>query len=927
MKKRFALISFLLCVSLLLPVVLAIPLLAAQENQEPEMGSIEEILSSYYDPDGRPMSCAHRAITYIGNPIPENSLLAIQDCIDHKVDIVELDIMRTKDGVYVLCHDDSIKRTTTYNGSLKVSQMTYAEICQYPLLKYTGGSRDVYRDENGKTLVMPTFEQALELCKGNIMINLDKFTGQWGNRMELYEIVKKHGCLDIVMFKGGYDSAKILGWHNEIKAKYGNNAVMPNFCTLNSNRNGASWVNEIKAHHDAKTAFAVEAGFSDYTQPQSNPFYVAQIKQYTRAFANVLYESLGGTYSAKHKENSTGWAEVISLGYNILQTNNAADLAAYIYANYSTPTRDIGEGLDLLYFSDFKHNQTSYTIGIQSPSVKLCNKDYIAFKNVDFGNCDGESIVANITGHSGKGELVIRRGSANGEVIAKIDLSGVAGQNFSAVGELLVDDLGVCDIYVCAENMGDGYVSASRLICADPMQGKIERVAGLSVFTRPGVAPAMPEEVTVINEFGFAYPSEVLWSPIPEECYAENFTRFAVPGILKANCQTVYANVTVIDLDMTGAAVWFDSTGEKLLGKSGEVLEWYDNINALPAKAIANGAPTYKNGVISFDGADDSMIYNHSLSNKGNISIIINAKTDKSSTDYLGEYKINNSARYTLLHYPESGSWGSVYFTAFKNGIVSRFGSGQENNRGIYYTGKTVNGWSTVSAVKNGTSEKLYLNSSMVYDRSADTSSTYQAGKAGKTVAATHEYAYIGLGIQSSTEFYYKGDVGDIIVFERTLASDEIAALDLFLKAKNQNNIKDKSDLVAAEFDSFVKENGDKVHDFEYASTDAASHSATCKNCAYNVSEAHVFSYTEKDAKKHTKICTHCLYECEEEHDYQPAENAEGKKIQKCSDCGAEKSGIGNAIVIVAISVAAVAVVGGVAFALVWRKKKLPDCK
>ena len=224
MKKLLSAISLILCLSFL---ITAVPL-HAEDNNIPEMGSFEEIMSSYYNPNGRPMSCAHRAITYIGNPIPENSLAAIQDSIDHKVDIVELDIMRTKDGVYVLCHDSSIKRTTTYSGSLNVSDMTYAEICKYPLLQYTGGSRDVYRDENGNTLVMPTFEDALKLCKGKIMINLDKFTGQWGNRMELYELVRKNDCLDIVMFKGGYDSQKIQGWHAEIMKKYGRDATMPN---------------------------------------------------------------------------------------------------------------------------------------------------------------------------------------------------------------------------------------------------------------------------------------------------------------------------------------------------------------------------------------------------------------------------------------------------------------------------------------------------------------------------------------------------------------------------------------------------------------------------------------------------------------------------------------------------------------------------
>ena len=915
MKKLISAISILICLSMLLPVL---PV-SAEEGSAPEMGSFEEIMSSYYDPNGRPMSCAHRAITYIGNPIPENSLAAIQDAIDHKVDIVELDIMRTKDGVYVLCHDSSIKRTTTYTGSLNVSDMTYEEICKYPLLQYTGGSRDVYRDENGNTLVMPTFEQALEVCKGKIMINLDKFTGQWANRMELYEIVRKHGCLDIVMFKGGYDASTVFAWQKQIKASYGSDAVMPNFCTMNSNRNAGSWVKEIKAHYDMKTAFAVESGFSDYTQPQSDPDAISQIKQYTRIFTNVLYESIGGTHSAQHKENPTGFAEVISLGYNIIQTNNSAALAAYIYANYSSPTRDIGSGIDLLYFSNFKHHQLNYTIGINAPSVKLYNGDYISFKNVDFTGCDGKQIVVSLTGSSGLGELVLRKDSPEGEVIARFDLSAIGNQTINAIADMELAAPGICDVYVCAENTGDGFVSASRMICTDPADGEIVRVAGLSYFTKPGKAPKLPTEVTVINEFGFAYDSAVIWSPIPEECYSENLTRFKVPGILTANCMTVYATVTVIDLDMTGAAVWFDSLGDMVLGESGEVLEWYDSVNSVRASAESKTAPTFKNGAIVFDGENDNMVYNHSLTDKGNITIVINAKTDKKSTDYLANYKINNSARYTLLHYPESGDWGSVYFTAFKNGIVCRFGSGVSGNRGIYYTGVNVEGFSVVSAVKSGTSEKLYLGSSMVYDRAADVSNSHQAGVPGAAVTATHEYAYIGYGIQSAVNQYYNGEVRDIVVFERTLSGEEIAVIDSYLAAKNQDAVKDKSALVEAEFLSFTESHREELHDLEYTS-EADSHTAVCVRCSFTVTEEHSFAYSSKDENAHIKACSICGYECVEEHNYQAEET-----VYKCLDCGAEKqvpASDDNKAVIIIASVSAAVVLAAFVLLVVKKKKK-----
>ena len=891
MKKTFlSVISLLISISLVIPSIFTVDLSAAEAQSE--MGTIEEILASYYDPDGRPMSCAHRAITAIGNPIPENSLAAIQDCIDHKVDIVELDIMRTKDGVFVLCHDDTINRTTTYEGESKISEMTYAEICEYPLRQYTGGSnKDVYLDENGKSLTIPTFEDALKLCKGKVMINLDKFKGQWDYRMELYELVKANECLDIVMFKGSnskFNSEKLLSWHDEIKAEYGDDAVMPNFCTINSNRDAEEWISEIKAHYDAKTAFAVEAGFSEYTQPQSNPEYIAEAKQYIRVFANVLYDALGGTYSAKNRENSTGWAEIISLGFNILQTNNSADLAAYIYANYSAPTKNIADGIDLLYFNDFKHEQTVHTLKINAPSVKLYDGDYIGFKNVDFGTSAGKNLIVNITENAGKGELVIRKDSHDGDVIASFDLTDLGSRPITAVEEIKISDLGVCDVYICAENLDDGYVSASKLSAKELSYGEIDRVVGLYFFTRPGVAPALPSQVSAIDSNGFSYKVDVEWADIPEECYAEDLTYFEVPGIIRSDCMTVYAKVTVIDLDMTDAAVWFDSNGEMKLSDSGEVLEWYDSVNQIAA-VVSDQAPAYKDGAVSFDGNDDSLTYNHSLSNKGNISIIINAKTDKKSTEYMDEYKINNSARYTLLHYPEEDSWGSVYFTAFKNGIVCRFGSGKSGNRGIYYTGDTVDGWATVAATKNRRTEKIYLGSEMVFDRSASASSDYQAGSAGNLIVATEEYAYIGLGIQGSVNHYYNGDVRDIVIFERTLEDSEIATLDAYFKAKNENTLNNKSDLAKSAFDTLVESGEIEIHSFKYA---------------------------DKDEMNHTKTCEICSYECDEAHEYDEAAG-------KCSVCGREKPAESqNSGIVIIISAAAAVVVIAAAVAVVVMKKK-----
>ena len=57
---------------------------------------------------------------------PENSLSAIQSCIDHFVDIVEIDVQETVDGVFILMHDNTVNRTT--NGKGKVSALSSKQI-------------------------------------------------------------------------------------------------------------------------------------------------------------------------------------------------------------------------------------------------------------------------------------------------------------------------------------------------------------------------------------------------------------------------------------------------------------------------------------------------------------------------------------------------------------------------------------------------------------------------------------------------------------------------------------------------------------------------------------------------------------------------------------------------------------------------------
>jgi glycerophosphoryl diester phosphodiesterase len=76
-----------------------------------------------YDPNGRVMVVAHR-VDWLN--VPENSIPAIQNCIEKGIDIVEIDVRKTKDGQLILMHDKTVNRTTDGNGV--ITEMTFADI-------------------------------------------------------------------------------------------------------------------------------------------------------------------------------------------------------------------------------------------------------------------------------------------------------------------------------------------------------------------------------------------------------------------------------------------------------------------------------------------------------------------------------------------------------------------------------------------------------------------------------------------------------------------------------------------------------------------------------------------------------------------------------------------------------------------------------
>ena len=128
---------------------------------------------------------------------PENSLQAIQNCIDMGVDMVEVDLKKTKDGHLIVMHDQTIDRTTTGKG--KPENYTLEELRRFRLKN--GAAHKT-------THLIPTLEEVMLLCKGKILVNIDKGYDYF---KEAYCILEKTGTVDQCVIKAGlpYEQVKV----------------------------------------------------------------------------------------------------------------------------------------------------------------------------------------------------------------------------------------------------------------------------------------------------------------------------------------------------------------------------------------------------------------------------------------------------------------------------------------------------------------------------------------------------------------------------------------------------------------------------------------------------------------------------------------------------------------------------------------------
>ncbi|KAK7201588.1 glycerophosphoryl diester phosphodiesterase [Novymonas esmeraldas] len=241
----------------------------------------------------------------------ENTLEAVESCIEMGADIVEVDVWRTSDGALILMHDETLDRTTS--GSGKVCDHTLAEVRALRLKDGLG---------NMTEFTVPTVEEVLLLAKGRVIVNLDKADVYLD---DIYPLLVKTGMVEQTILKSDIP-------FDELCRRYSvdllNSVVFMPVVNLTSETTCKSIDSAFAGRHDM-----YEVNFEKED---------AAIMRYIRKLAtergavlwiNTIWPTTCGGHSDDHAlhDKEANWGYVVDcLGAGIMQTDRPAMLLSYL---------------------------------------------------------------------------------------------------------------------------------------------------------------------------------------------------------------------------------------------------------------------------------------------------------------------------------------------------------------------------------------------------------------------------------------------------------------------------------------------------------------------------------------------------------------------------------------------------------------------
>lgn len=282
-----------------------------------------EIASDFSDGKKNIICIAHRGDWH---SFPENSAEAINAAAEY--DAVSVDIRLTSDGKPVLMADEKVDRMSVdgegKSVSGKVSSFTLAQLKELYLRESNGGT-----DKKKTTCRIPELKEIYETA---VMLNV-----QENDFKTVYDYVKALGKLDETIFRINAKPKKIIELTKDLDGVNVTGNYQGNIIFLATSA--------VKKYF-AANIYTIEMGSTNGNGVLYDNFLMKRFVGSKRAMVSMVNGRCG-----KRADNETGWDDLISRGYSVIETDFPAELTEYIRKTETAAT-DLEKNIDIYANTD-----------------------------------------------------------------------------------------------------------------------------------------------------------------------------------------------------------------------------------------------------------------------------------------------------------------------------------------------------------------------------------------------------------------------------------------------------------------------------------------------------------------------------------------------------------------------------------------------
>lgn len=308
--------------------ILSIILFTALSVSSVIAADASDIASDFSDGKKNIICIAHRGDWH---SFPENSAEAINAAAEY--DAVSVDVRLTADGKPVLMADEKVDRMSV-NGegksvSGKVSSFTLAQLKELYLRESNGGT-----DKKKTTCRIPELKEIYETAAGRTAVMLNV---QENDLKTVYDYVKALGKLDETVFRINAKPQKIIELTKDLDGVNVTGNYQGNIIFLATSA--------VKKYF-AANIYTIEMGSTNGNGVLYDNFLMKRFVGSKRAMVSMVNGRCG-----KRADNETGWDDLISRGYSVIETDFPAELTEYIRKTETAAT-DLEKNIDIYANTD-----------------------------------------------------------------------------------------------------------------------------------------------------------------------------------------------------------------------------------------------------------------------------------------------------------------------------------------------------------------------------------------------------------------------------------------------------------------------------------------------------------------------------------------------------------------------------------------------